>query len=279
MASASRQPEVIDTALLKECEAGRILGPFQTPPLPNFRASGLGLVPKHDGGWRVIYHLSAPAPHSINDYIDPDSYSLTYCTIDDAYSNINKLGPNALLSTIDLKDAFRLIPVRPEDWNLLGIQWHHYFYVDTSLQFGLRLAPFLFNRLSDAIHWVLHHNYGVKHLLHYLDDFFTARAANTDDCMNNLTAMLSLCKKINAPVKSSKLEGLSTSLTFLGILLNTTTMEANITQERKQALLSELAHLRYHRNCTKCAQNNINVCVMHYLVLTIIQPMHCLVSR
>jgi len=253
LASASRQPEVIDAALQKECEAGRILGPFQTPPLHNFRTSGLGLVPKHDGGWRVIYHLSAPAPHSINDFIDPEAYSLTYCTIDDAYSIINTLGPNALLSKIDLKDAFRLIPVRPEDWNLLGIQWREHFYVDTCLPFGLRSAPYLFNRLSDAIHWVLHHNYGVTHLLHYLDDFFTAGSANTDNCMNNLTAMLSLCKRINAPVKSSKVEGPSTSLTFLGILLDTTTMEASITQERKQALLSELNYLRHRRNCTKRA--------------------------
>ena len=253
LASASRQPEVIDSALQKECEAGRILGPFQSPPLPNFRSSGLGLVPKHDGGWRIIYHLSAPAPHSINDYIDPNSFSLTYCTIDGAYNIINKLGHNALLSKIDLKDAFRLIPVHPEDWNLLGIQWHQRFYVDTCLPFGLHSAPFLFNRLSDAIHWVLQHNYGVVHLLHYLDDFFTAGPANSNDCMNNLTAMLSLCNKINAPVKSSKVEGPSTTLTFLGILLDTTTMEASITQDRKQALLSELLYLRHRRNCTKRA--------------------------
>ena len=106
LASASWQPEVIDTALQKECKAGRILGPFQTPLLPNFHTSGLGLVPKHDKGWRVIYHLSASALHSINNYIDPDAYSLTCCTIEDAYSIVNKLGPNALLSKIDLKDAF-----------------------------------------------------------------------------------------------------------------------------------------------------------------------------
>ena len=76
--SAFQQPNVIDAALAKECKAGRILGPFQAPPLQNFRTSGLGLVPKHDGGWRVIYHLSAPAGHSINDYIDPLTYSLSY---------------------------------------------------------------------------------------------------------------------------------------------------------------------------------------------------------
>ena len=44
---------------LMQCEAGCILGPFRIPPLLNFRTSELGLVPKHDGGWRVIYHLSA----------------------------------------------------------------------------------------------------------------------------------------------------------------------------------------------------------------------------
>ena len=60
LVSAYQQPEVIDTILKKESQLGQILGLFQTPPLPNFRTLGLGLVPKHDGGWRIIYHLSAP---------------------------------------------------------------------------------------------------------------------------------------------------------------------------------------------------------------------------
>ena len=100
--SAYQQPEVIDTTLKDECEAGRILGPFDEPPLPNFRPSGLGLVPKHDGGWRIIYHLSAPFAQSINDFIDSQLYSLSYCTIDDAYKILNELGPRALMSKIDL---------------------------------------------------------------------------------------------------------------------------------------------------------------------------------
>ena len=113
LASAYQKPDVIDAFLHCKCESGRILGQLPSPPLPNFQTSGLGLVSKHDGGWRIIfYHLSAPAQHSINDYIDPKSFSLTHCTIDDAYSITNKLGPNVLLSKIDLQDAFRLIPVR-----------------------------------------------------------------------------------------------------------------------------------------------------------------------
>ena len=250
LTSAYQQPGVIDAILTRECEVGRILGPFQIPPLPNFRTSGLGVVPKHDGGWRIIYHLSAPAGYSINDYIDPALYSLSYCSIDDAYAIINKLGPGALLSKIDLKDAFRLIPVCTADWNLLGIYWNNY-YIDTCLPFGLRSAPYLFNRLASALHWILEHNYGVDHLLHYLDDFFTAGPASSNTCEKNLHAMLSLCDTLNVPVKTSKVEGPTTSLTFLGIHLNTVTMEASITSERKQTLLMELFSLHSRAKCTK----------------------------
>ena len=229
--SAYQQPEVIDATLKKECEAGRILGPFPIPPLHNFRTSGLYLVPKHDGGWRIIYYLSAPIGSSINDYIYSSTYSLSYCSLDDAYAFINQLGPGTLLSKIDLKDAFRLIPVHTTDWNLLGIQWKEQFYIDTYLPFGLRSAPFLFNHLADAIHWSLKNNYNISHLLHYLDDFLTAGPAYSDICANNLHNMLAFCNKINAQIKPSKVEGPTTCLTFLGIQIDTLFMEASITSE------------------------------------------------
>ena len=52
--TAYQQPNVIDATLQRECEAGRIFGPFTSPTFPNFRTSGLRLMPKHNGGWRVI---------------------------------------------------------------------------------------------------------------------------------------------------------------------------------------------------------------------------------
>ena len=176
---------------------------------------------------------------------------MSYCSIDDAYDFINQLGPGTLLSKIDLKDAFRLIPINPSDWNLLGIHWRNKFYIDTCLPFGLRSAPYLFNRLSRAIHWILTNNYGVHHLVHYLDEFLTAGPTDSAVCVQNLNAMLSVCEQINAPVKSSKIEGPSTSITFLGIHLNIVTMEANITAERKESLLQELHHLYSQHKCTK----------------------------
>ena len=128
LGSALQHPTIIDKSLKKEIEAGRILGPFDDPPLPNLQCSGLGAIPKHDGGRRIIYHLSVPPGLSINDFIDSDSYSLSYCSVDDAYTIINELGTGALLSKIDLKNAIRLIPVQQSDWNLLGIHWRDRYY-------------------------------------------------------------------------------------------------------------------------------------------------------
>ena len=123
------------------------------------------------------------------------------------------------------------------------------------LAYSVRSAPVLFNRLSDAIHWVLQHNYGVMHLLHYLDDFFTAGPANSSDCMNNLTAMLSLCNKIIAPVKSSKIEDLSTTL---GILLDITTMEASICDAPIPILASVSKQIqRYQKNPVSLIESDI----------------------
>ena len=235
LTSASQQPDILDINIAAEYQAGCILGPFRTPPLPNFCCSGLGLVPKHDGGWCAIYHLSVPYGSSINDSINLQDYTLSYCSVDNPFAIVCVLGRGTLMAKIDLKNVLRLIPVRPQDWNLLGIKWRDQFYIDTCLPFGLRSAPFLFNQLADAIHWSLQHNHGV--LLHYLDDFFTAGSPGSTECSNNLQAMLSLCTTINAPVKTFTVDGPSTRLTFLEIVIDTEGMTAGISPERKADLI------------------------------------------
>ena len=72
--SARQHPHIVTAELQKECAVGRILGPFLTPPLPNLKCSGVGVVPKKNGKWRMIHHLSALRGRSINDYIPRDEY-------------------------------------------------------------------------------------------------------------------------------------------------------------------------------------------------------------
>ena len=226
-------------------------GPYTLPPLPNLRCSGLGVVPKKDGGWRVICHLSAPEGRSINKFINPMHYSLHYHTIDSAISILNTLGCNCFMGKIDLKNAFRQVPVRREDWHLLGIQWQGSWYVDKCLPFDLHSSPTLFDQLATAVEWILHHNYKITHIIHYLDDFFTAGQSNSNKCESNMRNMNALCHQIGSPTKPEKEEGLATVITFLGILLDTRFMTASITRERKTELEQAMGNICGMRTCTK----------------------------
>ena len=52
--------------------------------------------------------------------------------------------------------------------------------------------------------------------------------------------MLSLCSRIGAPIKTEKVEGPTTCLAFLGIVLDTVTMEASISSEHRASLLTAI---------------------------------------
>lgn len=54
-------PTSVNNKLSKELAAGRIVGPYDTPPFETFRVSPLGIVPKKlPGEFRLIHHLSYP---------------------------------------------------------------------------------------------------------------------------------------------------------------------------------------------------------------------------
>ena len=50
------------------------------------------------------------------------------------------------MAKVDIKNAYRLLPVHPEDRLLLGMEWQGQVYVDTALPFGLRSAPKIFTQ-------------------------------------------------------------------------------------------------------------------------------------
>lgn len=245
LCSSAQHPQAIDDEIEKELRKERLVGPFDKPPLPNLQCSGVGVVPKKTGGWRMIMHLSAPHGQSINDGISKEEFTLRYSRIDDAIRLINIAGgKGSLLAKVDIKSAFRIIPVRQEDRELLGIHWRNKFYIDRCLPFGLRSAPFLFNKFAHALEWMLHNNYSISKILHYLDDFLLVGSPRSDECLQALATMLELCKKLGFPIAPDKLEGPAHLLTFLGILLDTLLMQLRLPEEKLIALMELLQQWR-----------------------------------
>ena len=172
--------DVVRDRIQTEVLAGRLYGPIPSQHLPGIHVSPLGLIPKahQTNKWRLIVDLSNPAGSSTNDGIDPTLCSLCYASVDDAVNIIQQLGRNTLLLKLDIKDAYRIVPVHPADYHLLGIRWDQATYIDRSLPFGLRSAPKILTAIADFVAWVLS-CLGIKHQIHYLDDFLFLVAADS----------------------------------------------------------------------------------------------------
>ena len=158
--SVRESPQLVEQHIQEEVWSFRLLGPIPPFLATTCHTSPIGLIPKPNqpGQWRLIVDLSAPAGASVNDAIHPDLCSLRYASLDDATRVVQKLGRGAVLAKLDLKKAYRMVPVHPDDHALLGIRWGTDVYIDTALPFGLRLAPKIFSAVTDALAWVLHCN-------------------------------------------------------------------------------------------------------------------------
>ena len=132
--------------------------------------------------------------------------------VDDAIEGIKRFGPGCFLAKTDIESAFRLVPVHPDDYELLGMCWEGEYYYDKVLPFGLRSAPSIFNKLSDALEWILLNKCKISFVCHILDDFLlieppAAMPPFDSTCQQSLTDMLSTFETINIPIAQGKTQG------------------------------------------------------------------------
>jgi hypothetical protein len=91
----------------------------------------------------LIHHLSFPRGSSVNDAIATENTSVHYATVADAIRLIKLAGPGCFLAKTDVKNAFRIIPIRPSDHYLLGMKWRGLYYFDRCATACLWVLPAL----------------------------------------------------------------------------------------------------------------------------------------
>lgn len=133
--TAFAHPNVVSAYIKKNISLRHRVGPFPIPPFQNFVCSSLGVRPKKTGGHPLIMDLSKPFGQSVNDFISKADFPLVFCNFDDAVRLVTEAGPGALMGKMDVRYAFRLMPVHPFDWELLGYQHNNQYFFDTVLPF------------------------------------------------------------------------------------------------------------------------------------------------
>jgi hypothetical protein len=132
------------------------------------RCSPIGVIPNKTSGWRLITHLSYP---TVNDFIDEKFTSVQYSSfsefancvitlIDNAGSIVRNLGKGALIRKKDIKSAFRLFPIYPGNFDILGFKIGSNYYIDKCLPMGCSISCSTFEHFATCIHWLVSHEHG-----------------------------------------------------------------------------------------------------------------------
>ena len=154
--------------------------------------SALGAIPKPDSTEvRLIHDCSRPVGRALNDYITGQSFK--FQTLDDA---IKLLRPNYLMAKIDLRHAYRSVPIHKSNYLATGLQWQFsgqpnptYFF-NTRLPFGAKSSPDIFHRLTQSVRRMMIRR-RFRSIIVYLDDFLII-GKSMEECQQTFSVILKL---------------------------------------------------------------------------------------
>ena len=253
--SSNKNSKIVQDKLEKEIALGRIAGPFKSPPFKNFQISPLAVIPKRSPGeFRLIHNLSAPLGDSVNSGIPQELSSVKYQKLEDAIQFIKKLGKDTLMCKLDIKDAFRLIPISPQDYELLGFYWNAQFYFDMTLPQGCKTSCATFESFSTALHWILYNKFNVQRAVHIIDDFLIIGEKGSPECQQGLDALTYLCNYLGVPIQKEKTVLPTTCIEFMGITIDTRQMETRLPPDKIAKIKERLTEML---NCKKTTLKNI----------------------
>ncbi|VDI21629.1 Hypothetical predicted protein [Mytilus galloprovincialis] len=178
--------------------------------------------------------------NSVNSSIPAEYTSVSYENIENVIHLVQSQGHKALMARADVENAFRLLPINPEDYHFLGFTWNGKFYYDTCLPMGLSSSCQLFEKFSTALHWILTSSFGISNVSHLLDDFVFVSKASSKACDYALHSFLKLCKTIGVPIKHEKTRFPTTVLTIYGIEIDSNEMIARLPSDKIEKIYDDM---------------------------------------
>lgn len=218
---SSTEKSTIQEHLNKLLKMGAIR---ECAPVKNQFISKIFLTPKRDGSHRLILNLK-----SLNRFIQTQHFRL------EDHNSVRKLlTPTAFLGSIDLKDAYYVIPVKKSFCKYLRFQFNNKIFEYTCLPFGLSTAPFVFTKLLKPVLVYLRKRNLLSNT--YLDDFLLIGNSYTD-CLKNISLTSSFLQKLGFFINWEKSVIIpNQKIKYLGFLYNTLEMSVSLPRDKQSRL-------------------------------------------
>jgi hypothetical protein len=190
------------TTLAEWIEKGFVAGPFLYPPVPEFRANVL-MAEEQKDKVRPILNLSSPKGESFNDNVDEYRVPKTYQSSARLFGqSLLAVGPGALMTKMDMRDAFKLVPAKTSDLRLQGFSWLGAFFVDSQQIFGGSPSVANFDQVAETVLNITRSETRLKHTYIHrtLDDVACVSSPVTGECQTFTAAYRRVCGEMGVPL-------------------------------------------------------------------------------
>ncbi|KAJ8909370.1 hypothetical protein NQ315_008936 [Exocentrus adspersus] len=160
-------------------------------PAPDQFLSRFFLADKANGGKRFILNLKG-----LNKFIEAPHFKM-----EDFRTALRLVARDAHMATIDLKDAYFLLPVDEHSRKYLRFEFRSVLYEFTCLPFGLAIAPYVFTKLLKPVLAKIR-SLGIT-CINYLDDFFIIEES-FDVCLNNVKTVVGILESLGFMINREK---------------------------------------------------------------------------
>ena len=127
-------------------------------------------------------------------------------------------------------------------------KWVTAYFVDTKLPFGSMEAPGIFHRLYQAVRRMMARR--DFNIVAYLDDFFICESSKAR-CRKALSCLIFLLRKLGFYINWKKVVDPTQHLTFLGIDINSVSMQLSLPENKLLELRRELASFMGRQRASK----------------------------
>lgn len=253
--SSLDNPEALQLHIHTELSARRYSGPFHPSRLESligpFCTSPMGIIPKTTPGtFRIIQDFSFPRDNpsifSVNDDINPDEFQCEWGTFVACVLLIADAPEGTQASVNDVQNAYRNIPIHPDDQPYLVIFFLGLVILDHCAAFGSCSAPGIFGRVADAIVQIFKH-YGVQAIIKWVDDFVFWRYPTRKlidgsfEYSYDESLIFSVAERLGWPWSPTKHTPFSSSFTYNGFQWDIPSRTVELPASKKVKYLERLA--------------------------------------
>ena len=196
------------------------------------------IIKKPDGSDRFILNLKY-----LNKFVEKEHFKM-----EDMRTAVQLVFPNYYLASVDLQDAYFLIPLHRESRKFVRFEYLNDIYEFVCVPFGLSTAPFTFTKIMKVVVRYLR-NMGYTSVI-YLDDYLAIEESRCA-CEKNINVTRELLEYLGFIINWSKSELIPAQrCNFLGMTIDTVRYCIELPNEKRIRLIQLVELFLELKNCT-----------------------------